>query len=198
MSAERGGRAGGSLRQLPVQIRANLDLSEAQERLLRRRIERLAQFYGGPLGCRATLTVHRYANGNPRSYDLRLDLTLPGGEFAITRQPKRSLPEAVKDAFDAARRKLQDYAREQRLDVKRHEPAARGTVTRLFALAGYGFIETPDGREIYFDRASVVGSQFDRLEEGDEVRFVEQPGAKGPQASTVVLLPRRRGRGPTL
>jgi cold shock CspA family protein len=178
--------------ELPVQISANFELSEAQERLLRQAVARLERFYGGPLGCRATVTVHRYANGNPRSYDVRLDVTAAGGEFAITRQPKRSLREAIKDAFDAARRKLQDYARRQRRDVKRHTPPALGTVIKLFAHAGYGFIGTTDGREIYFDRNSVVNGGFDRLEEGDDVRFVERAGEKGPMASTVVRLRRRR------
>jgi cold shock CspA family protein len=49
----------------------------------------------------------------------------------------------------------------------------------------YGFIVTPDGREVYFHRNSVVGGDFDRLEAGADVRFVEELGEQGPQASTV-------------
>lgn len=178
--------------QLPLQINANFELSPGEEQLVRRQLVRLERFYESLMACRATLTVHRYANGNVRSYDVRLDLTVPGGEMAVTRQPKRSFAEAVRDAFAAGRRRLQDYARRQRLDVKRHAPTTLGTVTKLFAHAGYGFIETPEGREIYFDRNSVPEGKFSRLEESDQVRFVEQSGAKGPQASTVIAMRRRR------
>jgi cold shock CspA family protein len=48
---------------------------------------------------------------------------------------------------------------------------------------------TTDG-EIYFHRNSVVGGAFDKIEIGDEVRFVAQysESDEGPQASTVVPL----------
>jgi cold shock CspA family protein len=71
------------------------------------------------------------------------------------------------------------------LRVKAHEPAPHGRIARLDRAEGYGFIGTPDGREIYFHRNSVVNAGFDRLEEGDPVRFHEEAGEKGPQASTV-------------
>jgi cold shock CspA family protein len=49
----------------------------------------------------------------------------------------------------------------------------------------YGIIETAEHREIYFHRNSVLGSDFDNLETGCEVRFVETEGDEGPQASSV-------------
>jgi outer membrane receptor protein involved in Fe transport len=51
---------------------------------------------------------------------------------------------------------------------------------------GFGFLETDDGREIYFHRHSVANGGFDRLHIGTTVRFVEEQGEKGPPASTVV------------
>jgi cold shock CspA family protein len=57
----------------------------------------------------------------------------------------------------------------------------------LFPEEGYGFLATPDGREIYFHRHSVLHPGFDRLAIGTEVRFVEESGEKGPQASTVAI-----------
>jgi cold shock CspA family protein len=55
----------------------------------------------------------------------------------------------------------------------------------LLRWEGYGFLTAQDGREIYFDRRSVLNDAFDRLEEGTPVRYMEEPGAEGPQASTV-------------
>ena len=78
-------------------------------------------------------------------------------------------------------------------DSQRQPGVPRGTVTKMSAGEGYGFVTGGEGREVYFDRAAVTGGRFDRLSEGDDVRFVEAEGegAKGPQASTVVPV---RGR----
>jgi cold shock CspA family protein len=81
----------------------------------------------------------------------------------------------------------------QRAAVKRHEPAREGRVARIARAEGYGFIETQDGREVYFNRNSVVGGSFDGLDVGTSVRFAEELGEKGPQASTVHA--RRRAAG---
>ncbi len=53
--------------------------------------------------------------------------------------------------------------------------------------AGFGFIETADGQEVYFHRHSVADGDFDRLEVGSEVRvaIAERESERGPQASTV-------------
>ena len=93
---------------------------------------------------------------------------------------------AVRDAFKIAQRQLQDYVRERRGDVKHHEDPPHGRILRLFE--DYGFIATPDGREVYFHRNSLLGESFDKLEVGTEVRFAEERGEKGPQASTVKLI----------
>ena len=52
----------------------------------------------------------------------------------------------------------------------------------------FGRILTPDGREIYFHRNSLLNGNFDKLEVGDEVRFSEEMGDQGPHASTVHLV----------
>lgn len=53
---------------------------------------------------------------------------------------------------------------------------------------GYGFIITPDDREIYFHENSIINRDFKSLKEGMEVRFVEEKGEKGPQASSVTVI----------
>ena len=92
---------------------------------------------------------------------------------------------AIRDAFNAAGRKLQDYARRQSLAVKLHEPPAHARVIKLFPEERYGFLETPDGRELYFHGNSALEPGFDRLKVGTEVYFAQEQGEKGPQASTV-------------
>ncbi len=99
---------------------------------------------------------------------------------------------AIRDAFDAARRKLQNYARRQRGAVKIHETLPHARIIKLFPEDGFGFLGTADGREIYFHSNSVLEPGFDHTKLGTEVYFIEEQGAKGPQASTVKLIGKNR------
>jgi cold shock CspA family protein len=92
---------------------------------------------------------------------------------------------AVNDAFKRVRRRLQDQVRRMQGKVKVHEPAPLGEVVRLDRDGGFGFLRTPDGREVYFHGNSVLAGGFSRLEVGMHVAFAEEDGEKGPQASTV-------------
>ncbi|MBA1330871.1 30S ribosomal protein S30, partial [Candidatus Endoriftia persephone str. Guaymas] len=83
---------------------------------------------------------------------------------------------------------LQDYARKQRNKVKRHEPPLHGRISKLVPLEDFGKIESSDGKEIYFYRNSVVDADFDSLAIGNDVRYVEEAGDEGPQASTVYII----------
>ncbi|MSO91826.1 MAG: HPF/RaiA family ribosome-associated protein [Rhodospirillales bacterium] len=127
-------------------------------------------------------------------YQVRLHLSMPGKDILVGRdrmkdESHRDVYVAIRDAFNAASRQLQDYARTIRGDVKTHETPPHGTVARVFEDDGYGFIESSDGREIYFHRNSVVSNGgFKELKVGTLVRFVEEMGEKGPQASTVTPL----------
>ena len=106
--------------------------------------------------------------------------------------PHKDLRQAINDAFKAAGRRLQDYARRQRGDIKSHELPSEARVSKIFPREGYGFLTSDDGREIYFHKNSILGRAFPRLTVGTTVRFVEEQGEKGPQASTVRIVPVRR------
>jgi cold shock CspA family protein/ribosome-associated translation inhibitor RaiA len=126
-------------------------------------------------------------------FDVRIDLTAPGTEIVINTEsrdnPAHEDPYvALRDAFKAVRRKLQDYEREHRLDVKTHAIPPSGWICELSPAEDFGRIRTADEREIYFHRNSLVGGQFDKLVTGTEVRFTEEQGAQGPQASTVHIV----------
>lgn len=99
--------------------------------------------------------------------------------------PHGDLYVAIRDAFAAARRRLQDYARRQRRAVKVHEVDPHARVHTLFPEEGYGFLETADGAEVYFHRNSLIRGAFDELAIGTEVTCVAEEGDNGLQASTV-------------
>lgn len=92
---------------------------------------------------------------------------------------------AIRDAFNAAARQLEDYARIQQGKIKTHDLQSTGTVIRLLPEKDHGFIAAEDGREIYFHRNSVTASGFDSLKIGDEIRYIEETDDLGPQAGIV-------------
>jgi cold shock CspA family protein len=94
----------------------------------------------------------------------------------------------LRDAFKAARRQLQDRQRVRRGDVKPHETPPHGVIASLDRERGCGRLRASDGREIYFHRNSVLNADFDRLEPDMQVRFTEESGDEGPQASSVQLI----------
>lgn len=177
--------------QLPLQITfRDMPPSPAVEAKIREKAARLDRFAQHVMACRVIVEAPHRRHHQGKLYHVRVDLTLPGNELVVSREPAEHQAHedvyvAIRDAFNAAARQLEDYVRRQRGEIKRHEPPLHGYVARLSPEESYGFIETPDGREVYFHRNSVLGQGFDRLSVGDKVQFVEELGEKGPQASTV-------------
>jgi cold shock protein len=66
---------------------------------------------------------------------------------------------------------------------------ASGTIKKLVTDKGFGFIETSDGKDIFFHHSSVQNAQFDDLTEGQQVEYTVEQGqgqkGKGPRAASV-------------
>ncbi len=180
--------------QLPLQITfRNIESSPAVEAKIRERAAELDRYHDHIMGCRVVVESPHRRHHQGKLYHVRVDLTVPGGELAVSREPAehRAFEDvyvAIRDAFDAARRQLEDHARRRRREVKAHAAPPYGRVSKLFPDEEYGFIETPDRREIYFHRNSVLRDAFERLQVGSEVEFTEEQGDSGPQASTVRMI----------
>lgn len=166
---------------------------------VRGRIADLEEFCDHMTSCHVVVEAphHHHRKGN--LYRVRIHVAVPHQELVVDREPPEhqaaeELEVAIRDAFDSMRRRIEDYVREVRGDVKRHEPPAHARVKKIFPEADYGFLETPDGREIYFHAHSVVDG-FDRLAHGTEVRYVEEEGEEGPQASSVRIAGRHHHLG---
>jgi ribosome-associated translation inhibitor RaiA/cold shock CspA family protein len=170
-----------------------MDTSPAVEARIRARVEELERFFDRIVACRVVVECRHPRQQQGNLFRVRVELKVPGREIVVGRDPEahhahEDVHVAVRDAFDATRRLLEDHARERRGDVKLHAVPDHGQVERL--LPDGGFILSADGNEIYFHRNSVVGDAFDKIAIGDAVRFVAQTAesAQGAQASTVVLL----------
>ena len=179
---------------LPLQIVfRHMESSAALEARIRALASRLDRFSAHIMRCHVTVEAPHQHQHQGNLFDVKIDITVPDAEISIQRaHPRDHAHEdpyvALRDAFRAARRKLQDYEREHRLDVKTHTGLPHGRICELDAARGFGRIETDDGRLIYFHRNSVLGRPFDALTTGTQVSFSEEAGARGPQASTVHVL----------
>ena len=186
--------------QIPLQIVAQgLELSAGTQEIVRAYADKLETFFGRVMGCRVTVSVpNRWPQAGPIVHRVRVDLTVPGAELVVKRQPNPDLLDAIQDAFRVAGRRLQDYARRLPPGLSPSPESravpARARIVRIFPWEGFGFLGTPDGREIYFHCNSVLHNQFDQLQVGQEVRYTEEEGIEGPQASSLEIPGRRRVR----
>lgn len=179
---------------LPLQITfRGLESSDALEADIRENADKLDRYSPDIMSCHVVVEARHKHHQDGNLYHVRVDFTVPGREIVTSRE--RDLHHshtdayvAIHDAFDEARRQLEDYERFRRDQVKAHEVPGHGKIARLNLDGGYGFIETADGREIYFHRNSVPRAPFARLQTGQEVRFDEELGEKGPQATTVRVV----------
>jgi cold shock CspA family protein len=165
-----------------------------------RHIAQLEKRFGRITSCRVAVRGPGEHHKNGSRFAVTIHLALPGHRDVnvdnVSKDAQRAtdLKTALNDAFKKARRQLQDRVRRMERVVKRHEPAPIGKVARLDPFGEFGFIETPDGREVYFHKNSVLNGGFARLKPGASVSFAEEEGEKGAQASTV----KPTGRRPTV
>jgi cold shock CspA family protein/ribosome-associated translation inhibitor RaiA len=201
---------------LPLEITfRNMEPSETAAEWVREEADKLDTFYNRIMSCRVVVEIPHRHRRRGNLYHVAVDLVVPGSELVVKHEPSlqgsirqtgepknekhlevkaphKQLRLAINDAFKAVGRRLEDYVRHQRGAVKAHELPPRARVSKLLPEEGYGFLETPEGREIYFHKDSVLHGGFDRLGIGTLVSFVEEQGEKGPQASTVRITHKRR------
>ena len=176
--------------QIPLQITfRDMEHSDAIEKAVREKAEKLDQF-AQIMSCHAVVEMINKHQHKGTLYKVAIDMTVPGAEIVVSRDhgidhSHEDVYVAIRDSFDAARRQLQDYQRISHQKVKVHDVPPHGRISELLADEGYGRIETADGRSVYFHQNSVLNDEFSELDVGTEVRFSEEQGDEGPQASSV-------------
>jgi ribosomal subunit interface protein len=188
----------------PIQIAFHgiTPTSELKEQI-EEKATKLERYFDRIVGCRVTVECPNRRHRQGKHIRVRVELSVPGAKLVVGRDPAESeqhedLSAALNAAFREARRQLEDHARrrDHRSRPESHEEPARAKVSRIFRKEGYGFLATPDGREVYFDARSVLGDGFRKMRVGSPVRYAEEAGDEGPQASTVAVgvASRRRAK----
>jgi len=174
---------------IPLQITfRNMTPSPAVRARIREHVEKLEHIHDRIMSCRVVIRSPHRHHRKGHIFHVSIDAKVPGSEVAVNRDPgehhaHEDVYVAVRDAFDALARRLQDVARRRRGDVKVHEAEAHGRISRVFP--DYGFIASSQGDDVYFHANSVENDGFARLQIGDEVRYSVEIGEKGLQATVV-------------
>lgn len=168
----------------------DMDSSPALEDRVRDLVAKLEQHYDRIERAEVVIERPHKRHRQGQRVHVRVELAVPGPDIVVSHDHEldgahEDTYVALRDAFRAARRQLEDRARRLRRDVKTHVEPDHGRVTYLDAEGEWGYLES-DGRQVYFHRNSVLGG--DTLEVGDEVRFTEERGEKGPQATSVAPI----------
>ena len=180
--------------QRPLEIHfRQMASSPAIEARIREKAAALERFSDRITGCRVIVEKEHRHHHKGNLFRVRVEIDAPGRELAVTHSGPRDHAHedvyvALRDAFNAAVRRLEDHVRERGGKVKAHEVPLHGTVRMVDKQGGFGFVETAEG-EVYFHRNSVVEGAFDAIEPGSSVRLevAEGESEEGWQATTVRL-----------
>ncbi len=108
--------------QIPVQVTFHgMPASAALDTAIRQYAAKFDRFHPHLISCRAVIERVARHKRQGKEYAVRLDLRVKGGEIAINRDHDEDAFVAVREAFGAARRRLEDHARRRRGAVKAHE-----------------------------------------------------------------------------
>lgn len=175
--------------------------TEQLEALIQERAAKLEKFHPRIVSCRIAVEKPQEhpRSGNP--YRVRIEVRVPPShDLVVDKRPQDHamhdpLDIVLNDTFKSMERQLKELAERQNMEVKHHDvPIA--FVIRLFKEQGYGFLKTPEGREIYFQQTATLQHDWERLEIGTQVRFEEAMGEMGPQATTVQIIDKPGHRVP--
>ena len=185
--------------QAPIEIAFhNIEKADWAEDAIRDHVARLEQMFDRLTTCRVRVDQRANNSNNTIPPVVRIELSVPGHrDIVVAHEPDRlqrkfqapDLRNAINEAFRIAERQLTQYKDQlnDRAAAGAHEAAheMRGQVAEITPAEDFGFLLTASGGLLYFHRNSVLSGDFDRLEVGDQIHYVEEMGDTGPIATKV-------------
>jgi ribosomal subunit interface protein len=111
--------------QIPVQITVrNMPHSEALDEHIGIKAAKLEQYFSPIISCRVVVEAPHKHHHQGRQFVLRLDIKVPGHEIVVNHEHDEDVYVALRDAFDAAKRRLEDYARIRRGETRMRQAGA--------------------------------------------------------------------------
>lgn len=176
----------------------NIESSEWAENEIHARVAELEQIFDRITSCRVRVERRAKHNGSTIPPVVHLEIGIPGrADLIVNHEPeflqrkfqRPDLRNAINEAFRIAERQLVELKnqRQGRTKVPHHDVQNQrlGQVAEIEPDQDYGFLITSEGSLLYFHRNSLLSGDFDALERGDEVYYVEADGDTGPIATKV-------------
>jgi ribosomal subunit interface protein len=185
--------------QIPPEITfRNIEHSAAAEAAIRDHIARLERIYERMTACRVWVDQRNQNLTETIPPVVHIEISVPGRkDIVIAHDPghlqqKYQTPDlhnAINEAFRIAERRLTKY-KDKLTDhnrAERHEAVHEfhGQIAEVTPEQDFGFLITKEGGLLYFHRNSLLNGNFDDLQRGDEVSYVEMMGDTGPVAHKV-------------
>jgi cold shock CspA family protein len=120
-----------------------------------------------------------------RRWTVHVDASCGGRELTVQRSAVENPRLALRDAFDAIARQVEDTVPRVRAACRQQERPSQGEIRRIDAERRYGFIRGADGEEYCFGPYDVIGVAFEELRIGEAVLFIGEPAGEGRQARCV-------------
>lgn len=165
-----------------------------------KKLEKLEKYSGQIQNCRVVVEKSNNHHHKANIYHIRVSLNVEGKEIIVskesgTQSAGRDIHTALKHAFEVIPKKLKKM---EIIDGSAH-PAHRkkreyytviehGQIASVFAEDGFGFLQTPQGSEVYFNKDALVGATFEQLLPGTDVAFAIEAGTEGPVVSWVSAI----------
>ena len=165
----------------------DVPISAAIETQIQKRAKKLKQFFNRICSCRVVIELPQKHKHQGKLFNVRIDVTVPGKEFVVNKKRNQDLYVAIRDAFNAVERRLEEHARKRHGRVKTHENVLHGRIMRIVPNDGFGFIEGMDGNEYYFSLTGVTYPTFNQLLIGDQVAYCSEAFNDGQQAHHIIL-----------
>jgi ribosomal subunit interface protein len=109
--------------QIPLQITIrDVEHSEALETHIRDKAKKLDEFFDHIMSCRVVVEMPHKHHHQGKQYTVRVDIGMAGGEIVVNRDHDEDVYVALRNAFDVAKRQLEEYAHKLRGEVKKHAP----------------------------------------------------------------------------
>jgi cold shock CspA family protein len=185
--------------QVPVEIAFhNIASSPWAEDEIRARVAKLEKLYDRMTTCRVRVDQRARNSNDTIPPVVRIEMGIPGHkDLVVSHEPDHlqqkfqapDLRNAINEAFRIAEDRLVALKeqRQGRTKEAHHDVPNQflGQVAEKNPGEDFAFLMTKEGGLLYFHRNSVLLGDFDTLERGDELYYVEHMGDTGPVAAKV-------------